>query len=140
MTIIQTLQFTSLGDRRGQLVSLEGSKNIPFNIKRVYYMFDTLVGTRRGHHAHLKLEQILVCTSGSCCILLDDGKQKQTFRLNNPHLGLYVHNLLWREIYDFSSNCVLMVLASEHYDETDYIRDYDQFLALSNRDSAEVIK
>lgn len=122
------LCFAPNGDSRGQLVALEELKNIPFDIKRVYYMYDTTAGVTRGKHAHKSLEQILICTSGSCKILLDDGKDKEVVELNKPNEGLYISNDIWREMYDFSSDAVLMVLASTYYDESDYIRDYDEFL------------
>lgn len=120
--------FQQHGDERGQLVALEENKDIPFDVKRVYYMYDTLEGVRRGFHAHKCLEQILICIHGSCKILLDNGTEKETVILNKPYEGLYVSNDMWREMYDFSSDAVLMVLASEYYDECDYIRDYDEFL------------
>ena len=127
MQIIKYM-FQQHGDERGQLVALEELKDIPFNIKRVYYMYDTVEGVHRGYHAHKALEQILICIHGSCRILLDNGSEKETVLLNKPYEGLYVANVMWREMYDFSPDAVLMVLASEYYDETDYIRDYDEFL------------
>ena len=120
--------FPPHGDDRGQLVALEEFKNIPFDIKRVYYMYDTVCGVSRGHHAHKSLEQILICVHGSCKILLDDGDQKEIVPLDKPNEGLYISNNIWREMFDFSPDAVLMVLASEHYDESDYIRDYGEFL------------
>ena len=120
--------FQQHGDERGQLVALEGYKDIPFEIKRVYYMYDTGEGVRRGFHAHKKLEQILICIHGSCKILLDNGKEKKVVSLEKQYEGLYVSNDMWREMYEFSPDAVLMVLASEYYDEADYIRDYDEFL------------
>lgn len=120
--------FQPHGDERGQLVSLEEMKDIPFEIKRVYYMYDTLPGVRRGFHAHKSLQQILVCIHGSCKILLDNGSEKKIVPLEKPYEGLYISNDMWREMYDFSSDAVLMVLASEIYDESDYIRDYNVFL------------
>ena len=125
---IITYDFTSHGDERGQLVALEEHKDYPFEVKRVYYLFDTKQGVRRGFHAHKCLQQILVCVSGSCKILLDNGVEKETVLLDRPTLGLYVGNNMWREMYDFSPDAVLLVLASELYDEADYIRDYDEFL------------
>lgn len=124
--------FEPHGDCRGQLVALEENKNIPFDIKRVYYMYDTVEGVSRGHHAHKSLEQILICVHGSCCVLLDDGIEKQSVCLNKPNEGLYISNAIWREMYDFSPDAVLMVLASELYDESDYIRDYSEFLEYVN--------
>lgn len=120
--------FPPHGDERGQLVALEEKKDIPFEIKRVYYIYDTLEGVRRGFHAHRNLEQILVCVHGSCKILLDNGTEKETVLLDKPYEGLYISNNIWREMYDFSPDAVLLVLASSLYDEADYIRDYDQFL------------
>ena len=120
--------FQPHGDERGQLVALEELKDIPFKIKRVYYMYETGAGVRRGFQAHKSLEQILVCIHGSCRILLDNGAEKKIIPLERPYEGLYVPNAMWREMFDFSPDAVLMVLASELYDEADYIRDYDEFL------------
>ncbi|MBQ4531286.1 MAG: WxcM-like domain-containing protein [Lachnospiraceae bacterium] len=120
--------FQQHGDDRGMLVALEEFDDIPFEIKRVYYMYDTKGGVHRGFHAHKNLEQILICIHGSCDVLLDNGKQKKIVSLEKPYEGLYVPNNMWREMYNFSSDAVLMVLASEHYVEADYIRDYDEFL------------
>lgn len=123
--------FQPHGDNRGQLVALEEHKDIPFHIKRVYYMYDTKPGVVRGKHAHKSLEQILVCIHGSCKIKLDNGKgETKVVPLEKPYEGLYVGNDMWREMYDFSDGAVLMVLASDFYNEEDYIRDYDEFLRL----------
>ena len=120
--------FQPHGDDRGQLVALEEFKDIPFRIKRVYFMYDTKEGVVRGHHAHKTLEQILVCIHGSCKILLDNGTEKKIVPLERPYEGLYIANNIWREMYDFSSDAVLLVFASELYNEEDYIRNYDDFL------------
>ena len=122
--------FQRHGDDRGMLVALEEGKEIPFNVKRVYYMYDTVGGVRRGFHAHKCLEQILICIHGSCKIHLDNGTETAEVDLNTPYEGLYVSNDMWREMYDFSPDAVLMVLASELYDESDYVRDYDEFLEM----------
>ena len=122
------IDFKILGDERGQLIALEQQKNIPFDIKRVYYIFETQKGVRRGFHAHKALEQVLVCVNGSCDVLIDNGQAKKIISLNRPDKGLYIGPMIWREMFDFSEDCVLMVLASEHYDEADYIRDYKQYL------------
>lgn len=122
--------FQPHGDNRGQLVSLEEFKDIPFHIKRVYYMYDTVEGVVRGKHAHKSLEQILVCIHGTCKIRLDNGHEQKTVLLEKPYEGLYVANNIWREMFDFSPDAVLMVMASELYDEDDYIRDYNEFLRL----------
>lgn len=120
--------FQQHGDDRGMLIALEEFKDIPFEIKRVYYMYDTKEGVHRGFHAHKCLEQILVCIHGSCKVLLDNGEEKKIVSLEHPYEGLYVPNNMWREMYDFSSDAVLLVLASEPYKEEDYIRDYSAFL------------
>lgn len=120
--------FQQHGDERGQLVALEEFKDIPFKIKRVYYMYDTGEGVRRGYHAHKSLEQILICIHGSCKILLDNGKEQKVISLEKPYEGLYISNDMWREMYDFSPDAVLLVLASDLYKEDDYIRNYDEFL------------
>ena len=122
--------FQQHGDERGQLVALEEFNDIPFEIKRVYYMYDTGEGVRRGFHAHKSLEQILICIHGTCKILLDNGTEKKVVPLEKPYEGLYIANDMWREMYDFSPDAVLLVLASDIYDEADYIRDYDEFLKL----------
>ena len=116
------------GDSRGKLISLEGNKNIPFDIKRVYYIFDTLPDQDRGKHAHKNLEQVIVAMDGACEFLLDDGKTRETVLLNRPDKGLYIGPGMWREMRNFSYGCKLMVLASTPYDEEEYIRDYDEFL------------
>jgi dTDP-4-dehydrorhamnose 3,5-epimerase-like enzyme len=126
---IRKYNFQEHGDDRGQLIALEESKEIPFAIKRVYYMYDTGEGVRRGFHSHRTLEQILICIHGSCKIMLDDGIEKTDIVLDKPYEGIYVGPDIWREMYDFSPDAVLLVLASQLYDESDYIRDYDQFLA-----------
>ncbi|MBQ3542295.1 MAG: WxcM-like domain-containing protein [Oscillospiraceae bacterium] len=125
---IKTYRFPPHGDERGQLVALEAMEDIPFQVKRVYYIYDTLPGVVRGKHAHRCLEQILVCVHGSCKVALEDGQERREILLDDPTLGLYISNDTWREMYDFSEGAVLLVLASEHYDEADYIRDYARFL------------
>ena len=131
--------FQPHGDERGQLVALEEFKDIPFEIKRVYYMYDTVEGVIRGHHAHKSLEQILICIHGSCKIKLDNGTEQKVIPLEKPYEGLYVSNNMWREMFDFSPDAVLMVLASELYDESDYIRDYSEFLRfVENCDDTKV--
>lgn len=127
---VKLFQFPPHGDDRGQLVALEAHKDFPFDVKRVYYIYDTLPGVRRGFHAHRCLEQILVCVSGSCKIHLDDGHDTAEVVLDKPTEGLYIANDMWREMYDFTPGAVLLVLASEYYDEKDYIRNYADFLKL----------
>ena len=120
--------FQPHGDTRGQLIALEEMRDIPFVIKRIYYVYDTAPNVVRGKHAHKSLEQILVCIHGSCKVLLDNGTEKKVVPLEKPYEGLYIANNMWREMYDFSEDAVLMVLASDFYNEDDYIRDYDKFL------------
>lgn len=122
------IDFKIMGDERGSLIALEENHNVPFDVKRVYYIFGTEQGVRRGYHAHKNLKQLAICVSGSCKFLLDDGKQKEHIELTSPTQGLLIEGLIWREMYDFSPDCVLMVLADAYYDESDYIRDYDIFL------------
>jgi len=125
--IYDLLRFNVRGDHNGSLVALEKGDDFPFEIKRVYYIWGTAHDVVRGKHAHRKLEQVIVCTSGSCDFILDDGHEKTTVHLDSPSQGLHIKNNIWREFTNFSSDCVVMVLASEHYDESDYIRDYEQF-------------
>ena len=139
VVILQVIKyvFQPHGDDRGQLVALEEFKDIPFEIKRVYYMYDTKEGVARGFHAHKSLEQILICIHGSCKIKLDNGCEQKIVPLEKPYEGLYVSNVMWREMFDFSADAVLLVLASELYDESDYIRDYNEFLKfVKNEDKA----
>ena len=125
---IKMYDFQQHGDKRGMLVALEEMKDIHFEVKRVYYMYDTVAGVRRGYHAHKALQQILIAIHGSCKIHLDDGNDTAEVVLDKPYEGLYLSNNVWREMYDFSDDAVLMVLASEYYDENDYIRNYHDFL------------
>lgn len=127
---VKTYHYPPHGDARGQLVALEMMEDIPFQIKRVYYIYNTLPGVHRGAHAHRSLEQILICVHGSCKVILDDGCERREVLLDKPTEGLYISSDIWREMYDFSEDAVLLVLASEHYDETDYIRNYQQFLKM----------
>ncbi|MGM9834531.1 MAG: sugar 3,4-ketoisomerase [Bacilli bacterium] len=122
------IDFMSHGDDRGQLVAIEEHKDIPFAIKRVYYIYDTLKDVVRGYHAHKCLKQVLICVHGSCKIKLDDGYSQEIVVLDKPYEGLYLESSIWREMFDFSSDAVLLVLASEPYDENDYIRNYDDFI------------
>lgn len=124
----EILHFICHGDSRGQLIALEQNHGVPFSIQRVYYIFDTSCGVRRGFHAHKSLQQILVCVSGSCKIHLDDGQEIREIHLDTPEKGLLVSGVIWREMYDFSPHSVLMVLASQPYDEQDYIRNYEEFI------------
>ncbi|WP_312739402.1 FdtA/QdtA family cupin domain-containing protein [Cedecea neteri] len=124
---IEFIPLQMHGDERGSLVALEETKNVPFEIKRVYYMFNTQDGIRRGFHAHKKLIQLAIPVRGSCKFLMDDGSEKLDVILDNPASGLLIEPMVWHEMYDYSEDCVLLVLASDHYDESDYVRDYEQF-------------
>lgn len=132
MSLIQWIPLHELGDERGSLVSIEGSKTIPFRILRTYYIFGTLPGVSRGFHAHKALKQVAVCVTGKCRMRLDNGKETADVWLDSPTKGILIEEMVWREMHDFSSDCVLLVLASEHYDETDYFRDYQAFLKAIN--------
>lgn len=132
MSLIQLVDFKSLGDGRGELLALEAHKNIPFDIKRVYYLYGTKTDVARGFHAHKELKQVAIAVSGSCRFKLDDGFTSDYVVLDDPSKGLLIDSCLWREMDEFSEDCVLLVIASEQYDESDYIRDYDEFLALRN--------
>ncbi|MGL4675450.1 MAG: WxcM-like domain-containing protein [Wohlfahrtiimonas sp.] len=128
MSLINLIEFPVLGDERGSLIALETMKNIPFDIKRVYYIFGADQNTPRGFHAHKELQQVAICVAGRCRMILDDGYTKEEVWLDSPNKGLIIGNNIWREMHDFSKDCVLLVLANNYYDESDYIRDYDEFL------------
>ena len=113
---------------QGNISVVENNKDVPFEVKRVYYLYDVPGGESRGAHAHKELSQLIVAASGSFKVTLDDGRVKRSFFLNRPYLGLYVKPGIWRDLNDFSSGAVCMVLASEKYDPDDYIREYDEFL------------
>jgi len=129
---VKWISFQRLGDERGDLVALEigMEKAVPFDIKRVYYIYRTAEGVSRGYHAHKNLKQVAICLSGSCRMILDNGQERENVWLNNPTKGLLIESMTWREMHDFSDDCVLLVLASEHYSEADYIRDYEEFIRL----------
>lgn len=116
------------GDIRGDLVALEaGTDIVPFEVKRVYYIFGVRPGITRGMHAHRKLRQLCICVCGSCDFVLDDGRSRETVRMDSPKKGLLLGNSIWREMKNFSPDCVLLVLVSAHYGEEDYIRSYEEF-------------
>ena len=131
---VREISFPQHGDERGKLIALEAlSELVPFEVKRVYYIFDTTPGTVRGKHAHKVLKQVLICVSGACTIEceMSDGT-KSEYRLDWPDRGLLIEGLVWRNMKEFSKDAVLLVLASEHYDEADYIREYEVFKRLSS--------
>lgn len=128
MNQFSIINLKLIGDERGSLISLEGNDNVPFDIKRIYYIFDTKEDVERGFHAHINLKQLVIAVKGSCTFVLDNGTKKEELILDKPDQGLFIEGLIWREMKNFSSDCVLIVLASEYYNENDYIRNYDKFL------------
>jgi hypothetical protein len=122
------VEFPKIVDSRGNLTFIENLRHIPFEIKRVYYLYDVPGGSERGGHAHKELEQVIVAMSGSFDVILDDGVQTKRFHLNRSYYGLYVCPMIWRELDNFSSGSVCMVLASIFYDESDYYRNYQEFI------------
>ena len=135
MSLLQFVNFAPLGDDRGSLVSIESNYTIPFDIKRVYYIFGTKLGVSRGFHAHKNLKQVAVCITGKCRMVLDNGNERTEAWLDSSTKGLLINDLVWREMHDFTNDCVLLVLASEHYDEDDYIRNYNKFIETVKNDS-----
>jgi len=122
------IEFPVIHDPRGNLTFLENSRHIPFDIKRVYYLYDVPGGAERAGHAHKTLQQVIIAMSGSFDILIDDGFEKKKFHLNRSYYGLYICPMIWRTIDNFSSGSVCLVLASDFYSEDDYYRNYDEFL------------
>lgn len=122
------IKFNQLGDERGHLVVLEGMKDVPFEIKRVFYIYGSDKDVVRGQHANRRSEFVLINVSGTSKVTTDDGYEKTTFDLDEPHIGVYIPNMVWKDMYDFSKDSVLLVLASEPYDCSEYIRGYDDFL------------
>lgn len=129
----QLLELPKIADPRGNLTFVEAGRHVPFSIQRVYYLYDVPGGAERGGHAHKGLHQLIIAMSGSFDIHLDDGSQKKSIHLNRSYNGLYVCPMIWREIDNFSSGAVCMVLASNFYDEADYYRDYDHFVSESQK-------
>ncbi|MDR2250908.1 WxcM-like domain-containing protein [Acinetobacter sp.] len=132
MSLVKLIDLPSFGDERGGLVAIESNQSIPFDVKRLYYIFNTSQKPR-GFHAHIDLKQVAICLKGSCRFILDNGSTKEEVVLDNPTQGLVIEGLIWREMHDFSEDCVLLVLASEHFTEQDYIRNYDEFLRVVNK-------
>lgn len=132
----QIIELPKILDNRGNLTFIENSRHIPFDIKRVYYLYDVPGGETRGGHAHKKLRQYIIAASGSFDVVLDDGKTKTKFSLNRSYYGLYVPTMTWRELENFSSGSVCLVLASEYYDPSDYYYTYDEFIKAVNENEA----
>jgi len=130
MSLIKYINLQELGDDRGGLVAIEELTHIPFSLKRVYYIFGTKAGVERGFHAHKELIQMAVCVKGSCTMMLDNGDEKADVKLDSSSKGILIEPMVWHEMRDFSSDCVLLVLASDVYDEADYVRDYNEFLLM----------
>ncbi len=126
------LNFKVMGDERGSLIAFEENQNVPFDIKRVFYIYGTQTHISRGNHSHYKTKQLLVVVHGGCKVTLDDGKEKKTYTLNKPNVGLFQDALIWGTMHDFTEDCILMVFADTYYDESDYIRNYDNFLEIIN--------
>ena len=124
------VDLPKISDPRGNLTFVEGGRHVPFNIQRVYYLYDVPGGAERGGHAHKALHQLIIAMSGSFDVLLNDGNQEKRFHLNRSYSGLYICPMIWRELDNFSSGSVCMVLASNHYDEDDYYRNYEEYLAV----------
>lgn len=122
------IRFKDISGKAGCLVPIESKRNIPFDIKRIYYITQVPNEIRRGFHSHRQLHQVLLCLNGSVKIKLKDGNEELVVELNNCSEGLYIGPMIWREMYDFTEGCVLLVMASEYYDEKDYIRDYEEYL------------
>ncbi len=134
----QMLKFQQKGDERGYLVVVEGMKDIPFSIKRVFYIYGSDDTVIRGRHANKRTEFVLINVVGQCKVRVRDGRGKEEiFLLDKPHTGVYLPRMVWKDMYDFSKDSVLLCLASEHYDPTEYIRDYDEYLRIAKMLSGE---
>lgn len=127
MSLKKIINFQVKGDERGALVALESEKNVPFKVERIYYIYGTKPGVNRGFHAHKTLTQLAICIAGECLMTLDNGNEREDILLNSPTQGLLIDAMIWHEMHNFSSDCVLVVLANDYYDEDDYIRDYSSF-------------
>lgn len=128
MKLIDWIELPNLGDHRGSLVVAEANKNLPFDIKRLYYIFDSKPDIPRGFHAHRQLTQVAFCIRGKFKMLMDNGNDKQEVVLDEPNKGLVIPPMVWHEMHDFSEDCIILVLADDHYNEADYIRSYDNFI------------
>ena len=131
------INFNVMGDERGSLIALEENHNVPFDVKRVFYIYGTQEGVPRGEHSHYKTKQLLIAINGGCKVTLDSGHSQETYTLNKPNIGLFQDALIWGSMHDFSNDCVLMVLADTYYDETDYIKNYNEFIKEVNIDSSK---
>lgn len=135
---VRLIDLPKIADNRGNLTFIEGYRHVPFDVRRVYYLYDVPAGATRGGHAHKQLEQFIIAASGSFTVVIDDGFVRRKFFLNRPHYGLYVPKMVWRELEDFSSGSICLVIASAEYDESDYYRDYDEFVAALGREAGSL--
>lgn len=133
LKLCKIIDLPKISDPRGNLTFIEGNQHIPFEIRRVYYLYDVPGGAERGGHAHKELSQLIIAMSGSFDVILDDGNERKRFHLNRSYQGLYICPMVWRELDNFSSGSVCMVLASNIYDESDYYRDYNDYLRAINK-------
>ena len=133
MSIIEWIELPNLGDDRGSLMVLESNKDVPFKVKRIYYILNAKPDVPRGFHAHKELMQLAFCIKGSCNMIMDNGIEKQQVRIDKSNIGLMIPPMVWHEMHDFSEDCVMLVLASAQYDEADYIRNYDEFMNEVNK-------
>ena len=127
LDVCRIIELPKITDSRGNLTVIESGRHVPFEVKRVYYLYDVPDGEARGGHAHRQLEQLIIATSGRFEVAVDDGAERASFILDRPDRGLHVPKMIWRDLVNFSSEAVCLVLASHHYDESDYFRDYDAF-------------
>jgi dTDP-4-dehydrorhamnose 3,5-epimerase-like enzyme len=134
--ICEPISLPVHSDDRGSLIAIESNRDVPFDIARAYYLFGTKAGVERGFHAHRALRQFAISVAGACTLVLDNGWDRQEVRLENPRMGLLIPPMTWREMTDFTPDCVLLVLADAPYDESDYIRDYDSFLKVAGAERA----
>jgi dTDP-4-dehydrorhamnose 3,5-epimerase-like enzyme len=128
------IDLPKIADHRGNLTFIEGNRHIPFPTRRVYYLYDVPAGAERGGHAHRKCEEFIIAACGSFTVMIDDGRKRKKYFLNRPHYGLYVPRMLWRELENFSSGSICLVVSSEEYEESDYLRSYKQFKAILKRE------
>ncbi len=133
---IKVLEFKDLGDERGNLVVVEGGMDIPFEIRRIFYIYGSDDEVVRGQHANLRSEFVMINVCGTSKVKVDNGEESRIIELNRPRMGLYLKNNVWKDMYDFSEDSILLVLSSEHYDEHEYIRDYQEFLKLRDNEEA----
>ena len=136
---LELLNFTPRGDHLGWLIAIEGERTVPFAVRRVYYIYGSQPCVRRGKHAHYKLRQMAICVQGSCRFYMEDGRSKREITLNRRDQGLMIEPMIWHEMDEFSPDCLLLVLASELYDEADYVRDYAKFTALVGISDGQIV-